>query len=403
MKTLKKALLGITAAGLTGAMVLTTAFAAQAPAPAEAAAAEIEEGKTFVTADGVLSIQFPKDDDNWTPIDDPNSWFTIGDGKDLITAEHILNGAQLPKTELANDKYEEVYQMFYSTPDEVFVITGFVADKEEAAAIKEAIGSFKVLQFDTLKKAEQPTSAYAVREMNEIRYCTEKDGVNVRGGYTTDDPVIGGFHYGDQVTVTGAVTKDGFDNGWLRVNYNGQTGYTVAQYYSTTIPEAQPAPAPAPAPAEEEELINGGQIFTGEVIDNVIDMATGKYVTIQELSQGGWANVETGEIFTWETGAGDHFYGDKGTTLMFDGAYFEQYGEKDELINDGQIFTGNEMDLYNEETGEEITVKELSQGGWADEETGEIFTQEGGGGDHFYGDKGTTLVTEWYYKEYVEQ
>ena len=55
------------------------------------------------------------------------------------------------------------------------------------------------------------------------------------------------------------------------------------------------------------------------------------------------------------------------------------------------------MNLYDPDTGEIITVKELSQGGYANEETGEIFTQEGGGGDHFYGNYGTTLVTEWAY------
>ena len=75
---------------------------------------------------------------------------------------------------------------------------------------------------------------------------------------------------------------------------------------------------------------------------------------------------------------------------------------EDELINGGQIFTGNYMDLYNEETGSWVTVSGLSQGGWADENTGEIFTQEGGGGDHFYGNNGTTLVSEWYYNEYLK-
>ena len=87
MKTLKKTLLGITAAGLAGAMVLTTAFAAEAPAPApaETAAAEAETEKTFETKDGVLSIHAPKDNDNWAVIDDPNSWFAIGDGNDLIS------------------------------------------------------------------------------------------------------------------------------------------------------------------------------------------------------------------------------------------------------------------------------------------------------------------------------
>jgi len=92
MKTLKKTLLGVTAAALTGAMIATAAFAAEAPATAPAETAEAEAVQTFVTRDGVLSIQIPKDEDNWTVIDDPNTWFVIGDGKDLIKVDHVANG-----------------------------------------------------------------------------------------------------------------------------------------------------------------------------------------------------------------------------------------------------------------------------------------------------------------------
>ena len=77
---------------------------------------------------------------------------------------------------------------------------------------------------------------------------------------------------------------------------------------------------------------------------------------------------------------------------------------EDELIADGQIFTGYEMDnLIDVATGEYVTLSELNQGGWADQATGVIYEQEGGGGDHFYGNDGSTLVTEWYYFEYIAE
>ena len=154
--------------------------------------------------------------------------------------------------------------------------------------------------------------------------------------------------------------------------------------------EAQPAKQPesqqAPQPAPEDELINGGQIFTGHKMYNLKNEATGEEVTLSELSQGGWANEATGEIFTQEAGGGEHFYGDRGTVLVI-------FDPSAELINDGQIFTGNTIsNLINVETGEYVVLSELSQGGWANEATGEIFTQEPGGGDHFYGQQGTTLI-----------
>lgn len=75
----------------------------------------------------------------------------------------------------------------------------------------------------------------------------------------------------------------------------------------------------------------------------------------------------------------------------------EEPTTEEELINGGQIFTGFEQTLYDPDTGAAITLKELSQGGWANEGTGVIYTQEGGGGDHYYGNDGSVLITEWLY------
>ena len=68
---------------------------------------------------------------------------------------------------------------------------------------------------------------------------------------------------------------------------------------------------------------------------------------------------------------------------------------EDELIAGGQIFTGVEQTLYDPETGEPVVVKELNQGGWANDATGVIYEQGEGGEGRFYGNDGSILVTEW--------
>ena len=74
---------------------------------------------------------------------------------------------------------------------------------------------------------------------------------------------------------------------------------------------------------------------------------------------------------------------------------------EEELIADGQIFTGKEMDLYAPEGGGDvITVKELNQGGWADEETGEIYTKTSDDQYTYVGDKGSKRVTGDYFDEH---
>ena len=71
--------------------------------------------------------------------------------------------------------------------------------------------------------------------------------------------------------------------------------------------------------------------------------------------------------------------------------------EEEELIADGQIFSGIDQTLYDPETGEPVVLKELNQGGWANEETGVIYEQGEGGEGVFYGNDGSTLLTEWEY------
>jgi hypothetical protein len=79
----------------------------------------------------------------------------------------------------------------------------------------------------------------------------------------------------------------------------------------------------------------------------------------------------------------------------------EDTATEEELIADGQIFTGKSMDLYAPEGGGDvITVKELNQGGWADEETGEIYTKTSDDKYTYKGDKGSTRVSGDYFDEH---
>lgn len=216
MKRMKKTLIGITTAMvLAGTMIYTAAFAGEAPQQAASQEAEAAV-TTFTTQDGVLSIELPQDDEGWKVIDGTNFWFAVGNGTDMITAEHLAAGDPLPAAELANDQFAEIYQMFYSTKDEVFIVTGKIANKDEAQTVKEAVGSFKVLKYgEVQKKNEQPQQ-------------------------------------------------------------QANAGQNISK---------------------EDELIADGQIFTGNKMYNMVDFATGAYVILSELNQGGWANEETGEIF----------------------------------------------------------------------------------------------------------
>jgi len=171
-----------------------------------------------------------------------------------------------------------------------------------------------------------------------------------------------------------------------------------AETKAAAQPAAQPATQAAPQQetTTEAELIADGQIFTGRSLTLYNPDNRSDFIVVDELNQGGWADQSTGKIYYQGAGGSLLFTADDDSTWVLP-EYFAANEEvtEEEVINDGQIFTGTEMNLYDPNTGELVIVKELSQGGFANEATGEIFTQESGGGDHFYGDQGTMLVTEW--------
>lgn len=393
---MKKIMTFITAAVLICALLGMSAFAAEAPAqPADpsnpsavapsaqpaapqdpaatsaapAASAPAVTPTVFETPDGILSITMPMNEGTWTVVQDPDAWFAVSNGTDKITIQHLANGDPLPEVKIADEEYAQIFQIFYSTENEIFVVTGYAKDAQRMPAVRNAVCSFKVLKFDTLqKKEEEAPKPPEVREVQETLYCNQTAGVNVRSGPDTSYDILGGVHYGDTISVTGYVTENGYDTGWLRINFNGMTGYVHGSNFSKNQPPAR----------------------TGYSFDLYAPEGGGVVVTVYELTDGRYMD------------SSNHFYTQASDTEFFDEsdnkwvlpAYFD-----DNPV--GQIFTDFYQDMIVEATGEPITVRLMTQGDYIDEATGVIYKMEGGGGPHMYGDDGSVLVfPDEYYGEW---
>ena len=192
---------------------------------------------TFTTSDGVLSIEAP--DESWIQSNDPYYWFTITNGKNTITIDHLSNGESLPTVQVADANYGGVYQAFVSTKNEVFVVKALSTEEADLGTLMEIIGTIKVLKFGTktaIQTSEAPQSSeFGLNQINAYYYCTGSD-VNVRSGCSTDDASLGSLNKGDKVLVNGAVTRNGQDYGWYQINYNGTSGYVSAGFLSPNPP-----------------------------------------------------------------------------------------------------------------------------------------------------------------------
>ncbi len=82
--------------------------------------------------------------------------------------------------------------------------------------------------------APETTAAkvYEVKDLNKTMYATTS--VRVRKSYSTSSDVLGSYGKGQEAKITGESA-----NGWMRVEYNGQTGYVAKSYLSDTKPEEE--------------------------------------------------------------------------------------------------------------------------------------------------------------------
>lgn len=76
---------------------------------------------------------------------------------------------------------------------------------------------------------EQTPSGINVQAQDATYYAVE--GVNLRSDASADAEFVAGVLSGEALKCTGVC-----DNGWIRVDYNGQTCYASGDYVSTTPP-----------------------------------------------------------------------------------------------------------------------------------------------------------------------
>jgi uncharacterized protein YgiM (DUF1202 family) len=196
-----------------------------------------EPSPFYQTEDGVLSIQAPSP--QWRVMSDPNYWFVLSDGGNMIAISHLRNGEELPAPVVAGGDEAAVYQAYVSTNNEVFVIKGTAVKEEDLEVIMKAISTIKVLKYNTktaLSKDTATASGFSIRPINETYYSTS-DHLNVRLGCSTNDTKIGHFTNGQPVSVLGAVTKDGKEIGWYQILFNDTTAYVSSEYLTKTKPE----------------------------------------------------------------------------------------------------------------------------------------------------------------------
>ena len=117
-----------------------------------------------------------------------------------------------------------------STADGAAAAADSTADGAAAAADSTADGAAAAADPAAQTVAtEQTPSGINVQAQDATYYAVE--GVNLRSDANAEAEFVAGVLSGESLKCTGVC-----DNGWIRVDYNGQTCYASGDYVSTTPP-----------------------------------------------------------------------------------------------------------------------------------------------------------------------
>ena len=139
--------------------------------------------RTVISPDGVLSIRMAGL--LWKMIEDPDGRFVYTDGGNAVAIRHVSNGESIPKVQIASDNYPEIYQVYYSTKNEIFIVTGYVKYIDANTTVRDTIESVKLLREDS--KTAVPTQAaheFEVRDASGTMYVSAAEA-SVYSEYNT--------------------------------------------------------------------------------------------------------------------------------------------------------------------------------------------------------------------------
>ena len=164
---------------------------------------------------------------------------------------------------------------------------------EEAKAQEEAKKAEEAKAQEEAKKAEEAKAQEEARKAEEAKAQQEAKNqasqsisftgwvntyaLNLRSGANTDSNILGALTKGEKVSGT-------LENGWLKINHNGQVAYIASDYLSNTevkkpvVENKQETKAQnnqqTPAPAKQENKVQS-QAYTGWVNTAALNVRAG--------------------------------------------------------------------------------------------------------------------------------
>ena len=219
---------------------------------------------TTVLWDQELTVLGASDDGQWVQV-------KVGDNTGYIPADSVV----------LDVKYEEAV----SVDEEQTKKESETAETEaETKAAETETAETKAAETEKTQQDKESSASYT--DVNETVWATYS--VSIRSAASTDadklDVLVGSY----SITRTGVG-----DNGWSKVDYNGQTGYIKSEYLTTTKPVA--ASDSTQQTTKETVYATAGVNIRAKAsadADKIGTLAAGGSITRTGKTSSGWSRVD---------------------------------------------------------------------------------------------------------------
>lgn len=147
------------------AALLSTALICTLSVTGNAAAINISES----------SISLESINKDWKEISDENTFHTFSNGTDQVTVLKYNDYDDLPAPAKVDDKYEAVYQTFFSAGDEIYVITGRAVKAKDISGVREIIDSITYPEMTSSKNGNTVSMNSSTSTSETADSSTQRD------------------------------------------------------------------------------------------------------------------------------------------------------------------------------------------------------------------------------------
>ena len=273
-----------------------------------------------VSENGAVTITLPTAE--WTEVASNEACVCFSNGNAAILFDHYSMNDSVPVIDAVGEDNIFFYQTIETANAVKYVFTAYTSNKSELTGIKYAIAGAEVNaeKLPKEEKHEVVADQYSVEPADYTAYVTVAQ-LNVRPEGNTNSAPLGYLQYRDPVKITGIVSCNGVQTGWVQVDFNGMKGYVSYEFLSTSqpierIPETEtPGTNKTPDPNHPESVgvvivrNSSEQYFelTRYDDDSVLDDNGDQYIGIR---LGVWENQTTGELF-YDANYQSHVYDDE--------------------------------------------------------------------------------------------